>query len=200
MPAVAAVNPSALPQGTTLDVELTGSNTGFRSGASTVAIAGSGVSVVSADVLSPTRIIARLAVAPGAAAGFRDVTVGTDRGDGSIETATGIGAVQVVAPPSGPTVLSVTPSTVVAGSTRNVTISGGLTHFAAGASVANLGAGVTVNSVTVNSPTSAVGNVTVAPGATIGFRDATVQTGGELAGEAVPGRSWSPPPRPRSRA
>src|SRR5207342_1332342 len=36
-PAVAAVSPSAVPQGTTLDVELTGSKTGFRS-ASTVAI------------------------------------------------------------------------------------------------------------------------------------------------------------------
>ena len=36
-PAVAAVSPSAAPQGTTLDVELTGSNTGFRAG-STVAV------------------------------------------------------------------------------------------------------------------------------------------------------------------
>ena len=130
-PALAAVDPSAVPQGTTLDVELTGSNTGFRSG-STVAVAGSGVSVASADVLSPTRIVARLTAAPGAAAGFRDVTVSTDRGDGSIETAKGIGAVQVVGAPTTPTVLSVTPSTVAAGATRDVTISGGLTHFAPG--------------------------------------------------------------------
>jgi Carboxypeptidase regulatory-like domain len=185
-PAVAAVNPSAFPQGTTLDVELTGSKTNFRPGSS-VAIAGSGVSVASADVQSATRIVARLVVAPGAALGFRDVTVSTDRGDGTTETATGIGAVQVVGAPGSPTVLSVTPSTVAVGSTRNVTISGGLTHFAAGTSVANLGAGVTVNSVTVSSPTSAVANVTVAPGATVGFRDVTVTTGGELATEAVPG-------------
>lgn len=184
-PAVAAVSPSTVPPGTTLDVELTGSKTGFRPG-STVTIAGSGVSVASTDVLSPTRIIVRLTAAPGAAAGFRDVTVSTDRGDGSIETAKGIGAVQVVAPPSGPTVLSVTPSTVAVGSTRDITISGGLTHFA-GSSVAGFGAGVTVNSVTVDSPTSAVANVTVAPGAAIGFRDVTVQTGAELARENVPG-------------
>jgi hypothetical protein len=185
-PAVAAVNPSALPQGTTLDVELTGSDTNFHP-ASTVAVAGSGVSVTSTDVQSPTRIVARLAVAPGAAAGFRDVTVTTDLGAGTTETATGIGAVQVVGPPSSPTILSVTPSTVAAGATRNVTISGGLTHFAAGSSVANLGAGVTVNSVTVSSPTSAVANVTVAAGATVGFRDVTVATGGELAAENVTG-------------
>ena len=71
-PAVAAVNPSALPQATTLDIELTGSQTGFRAG-STVAIAGSGVAVVSTDVLSPTRMMIWLAVAPGAATGFRNV-------------------------------------------------------------------------------------------------------------------------------
>jgi len=184
-PAVAAVSPSAAPEGTTLDVELTGSKTGFRT-SSTVVIAGSGVSVASADVLSPTRINLRLTVAPNAPTGFRDVTVSTDRGDGSIETAKGIGAVQVVAPPSVPTVLSVTPSTVAVGSTRAVTISGGLTHFGAN-SVAGFGAGVIVNSVTVASPTSAVANVTVAPGAAVGFRDVTMQTGGEVAGEAVPG-------------
>ena len=74
----------------------------------------------------------RLTAAPDAATGFRDVTVSTDRGDGSIETAKGIGAVQVVGPPAAPTVLSVTPSTVAVGTTRDVTISGGLTHFAAG--------------------------------------------------------------------
>jgi Carboxypeptidase regulatory-like domain len=185
IPAVAAVSPSAVPQGTTLDVELTGSNTGFRPG-STVAVAGSGVSVTSADVLSPTRMVVRLVAAPGAATGFRDVTVHTDRGDGSIETANGIGAVQVVGPPSAPTVLSVTPSTVAVGSTRDVTISGALTHFG-GSSIAGFGAGVTVNSVTAGSPTSAVANVTVAPGAAIGFRDVTVLTGGELAVESVPG-------------
>jgi Matrixin len=184
-PAVAAVSPSVAPQGTTLDVELTGSKTGFRS-QSTVAIAGAGVSVASTGVLSPTRIVVGLTVAPGAATGFRDVTVSTDRGDGSIETARGLGAVQVVAPPSVPTVLSVTPSTVTVGSTRDVTISGGLTHFDAG-SVAGFGAGVIVNSVKVGSPTSAVANVTVTPGAAIGFRDVTVQTGGDVARETVPG-------------
>ena len=58
--------------------------------------------------------------------------------------------------------------------------------FGAG-SVANLGAGVTVSGVTVASPTSAVAHVTVAPGATVGFRDVTVQTGGEIASETVTG-------------
>jgi hypothetical protein len=198
LPAVAAVSPSAVPRGTTLDVELTGSKTGFRAG-STVAIAGAGVSVASADVLSPTRIVMRLTVAPDAATGFRDVTVSTDRGDGSIETAKGIGAVQVVAAPTTPTVLSVTPSTVAVGTARDVTISGALTNFGA-SSIANLGAGVTVSSVTASSPTSAVAHVTVAPGAAVGFRDVTVQTGAEIARETVTGPflvTAAPPAIPR---
>jgi hypothetical protein len=184
-PAVAGLNPSALPRGTTLEVELTGSNTGFRTG-STVAVAGGGVTATVVRVLSPTRLLVRLAVTPGAATGFRDVTVTTNRGDGSLESAKGIGAVQVVGAPAGPSILSVTPSVGAAGSTQDVTISGGLTHFAAG-SVASFGAGVTVNHLTVTSPTRAVANVTVAGGAAIGFRDVTVHTGGETAGETVPG-------------
>jgi hypothetical protein len=185
VPAVAALSPSAVPQGASLTVELTGSNTGFRAG-SAVSVAGAGVSVDSVDVVSPTRLAVRLSAAPGAATGFRDVTVTTPRGDGTTETATGIGAVQVVGAPSSPTVLSVVPSAVAAGDTRDVAISGALTHFAGG-SVANLGAGVTVNRLTVQSPTRAVANVTVGAGAAVGFRDVTVQSGGELAGESVTG-------------
>ncbi|HET8754897.1 MAG TPA: hypothetical protein VFM58_02750, partial [Solirubrobacteraceae bacterium] len=58
-------------------------------------------------------------------------------------------------------------------------------------------------SLTVTSPTSAVAHVTIAPGATIGFRDVTVQTGGELASETVPGPflvTAAPPPLPRLTA
>ena len=197
-PAVAALSPSAVPQGTSLAVELTGSNTGFRSG-SAVSVVGAGVSVDSVDVLSPTRLAVRLSAAPGAATGFDDVIVTTPRGDGTTETAKGIGAVQVVGAPAAPTVLSVVPSAVAAGETRDVTISGALTHFAAG-SVASLGAGVTVNRLTVRSPTSAVANVTVAAGATVGFRDVTVQSGGELATESVTGPflvTAAPPAVPR---
>jgi hypothetical protein len=198
-PAVAALYPSVLPRGTSLELELTGSNTGFRGG-STLAVAGSGVTVAALQVLSPTRIAARLTVAPDAALGFRDVTVTTDRGDGSTETARGIGAIQVTGPPAGPTVLSVTPSTGAVGTTEDVTISGGLTHFAGGSSAASFGPGVTVSSLTVVSPTSAVARVTIGAGADVGFRDVSVQTGAEHAGESVSGPflvTAAPPPVPR---
>jgi hypothetical protein len=180
-PAVAALEPALAPRATALDVELTGSNTGFRA-SSALAVAGGGVTVSELHVLSPTRLTARLTVDAGAGTGFRDVTVTTTRGDGSTETATGIGALQVTAAPSAPAILSVSPGTGTAGTTEDVRISGGATHF--GASVASFGPGVTVNSLTVQSPTTAVANVTVAPGAAIQFNDVTVQTGGELAARA----------------
>jgi sulfur carrier protein ThiS len=195
-PAVAAVNPAAVPRSTALDVELTGSTTNFRAG-STVAVAGSGVTASAVRVLSPTRIVVRLAATSGATLGFRDVTVSTALGSGTTETATGIGAVRVTPPPSGPAILSVTPSTGGAGSTENVTISGGLTHFGAG-SLASFGAGVTVNHLTVTSPTAAVANVTAAPAATIGFRSVTVTTGGEAPTRANAFLVTAPaPPFPR---
>jgi hypothetical protein len=174
-PTVAAATPPALPRGAALDVELEGSGTSFGSG-STVAVGGTGVSVGATQVLSPTRITVRLSVAAGAALGFRDVTV-TNGG----ETARGLGALQVLEAPDSPAVVSVSPPVVAAGSTRDVTLSGALTHFG-GASVADFGDGVTVNHLTASSATSAVANVTVAAGATIGFRAVSVQTGGESAG------------------
>jgi hypothetical protein len=171
-PAVGAVSPATVPRGNGLDVELTGSNTGFRA-SSTVAVSGTGVTVSAVRVQSPTRIVVHLAAAAAAPLGFRDVTVSTNRGDGTIETAKGLGAVEVVAPPGAPTILSVTPSAGAIGTTENVTISGGATHFAAG-NAANFGTGVTVNHLTVTSPTSAVANVTVTAGATLGFHDVTL--------------------------
>jgi hypothetical protein len=143
-------------------------------------VSGTGVTASAVRVLSPTRIVVHLAATGAAAGGFRNVTVSTPRGDGTTETATGIGAVEIVGPPAGPTVLSVTPSVGAVGSTENVTISGGATHFA-GASVAGFGAGVSVNHLTVTSPTSAVANITIDPGAAIGVRSVSVQTGGETA-------------------
>ena len=126
-----------------LDVELTGSNTGFRPG-SAVSVAGTGVSVDSVDVLGADA--SRRAADGGAGCrdrvprrhrhhaarrrhdrdGARDRRRPGARGAGLSDRAVGL------------------PSTVAAGETRDVTISGGLTHFAGG-SVASFGAGVTVN-------------------------------------------------------
>ena len=55
------------------------------------------------------------------------------------------------------------------------------TSFIDGTTQAFFGDGITVNGVTVNSPTSATANISVAAGATPGFRTVTLVTEGETA-------------------
>lgn len=195
VPAVGLVTPGDGPQGSTLNVEITGANTNFQT-SSVVSFAGNGIAVNSQTVNSATRIIANLSIAPGAALGFRDVTVTTDLGGGVTETATGVGAFRVVAPPAGPTILGVVPSLGAQGETLDVSISGANTNFVDGVSVANFGPGITVNFTTVTSPTSAVANLTIDGAAAIGFRDVRVTTNEEIADEAVlgPFLVTAPPP------
>src|SRR4029079_8795692 len=57
-------------------------------------------------------------------------------------------------------------------------------------------AGVTVNHLTVTSPTSAVANVTIAPGAAIGVRSVSVQTGGAQASDPAGHQFLVAPPAP----
>jgi len=76
-----------------------------------------------------------------------------------------------------PTVLSATPNSLPAGTTLDVTLTGRKTNWIQGySSVAFSGAGLTVNSVTVNSPTSITVSVTVASSAPPNFSNVTVST------------------------
>ena len=195
VPAVGLVSPGDGPQNGQLSVEIRGSNTNFQA-TSAVAFSGSGITVNSISVNSPESITARITITPGAAVGFRDVTVTTALGSGSTEAARGGGAFNVVAPPTTPTVISVNPPNIARGQRLNVSISGASTHFAAGTSTVSFGSGVTVNSVSVTNSTSLVADVTVAPDAAIGFRDVRVTTGSEVAGENVVGPFLvtAPPP------
>jgi hypothetical protein len=59
------------------------------------------------------------------------------------------------------------------------------THFASGESVADFGAGISVNSLTVNGAASAVANVTISDLATLGVRAVRVTTGSEIAVSVV---------------
>ncbi|HEX8686482.1 MAG TPA: hypothetical protein VF654_08270, partial [Pyrinomonadaceae bacterium] len=169
VPAVGLVSPGDGPRGATLSVEIRGSNTNFQS-SSAVSFSGSGIAVNSRVVNSPESITANITIQPGAATGFRDVVVTTSLGSSSVERAEGVGAFNVVTPPTTPTVLGVSPTQGARGQTLNVTVSAAATHFAAGSAV-TFGSGVTVNSVSVVNATSLVANVTVAPDAPTGYRD-----------------------------
>ncbi len=76
-----------------------------------------------------------------------------------------------------PTVLSASPNRVYAGTTLEVTLTGAKTNWIQGNStVAFSAAGITVDSVAVNSPTSITATISVDPGAALDFSDVTVTT------------------------
>jgi hypothetical protein len=77
---------------------------------------------------------------------------------------------------------SVTPNVGQQGQTlAGVAIAGQNTNFMQGATVASFGVGITINSLTVSSATSATANITVQNGAALGGRTVTMTTGAEVA-------------------
>lgn len=85
-----------------------------------------------------------------------------------------------------PTLASITPDFGTPGQTVVVTATG--TGFLSGPSSVSVGAGITINSVVVNSATQLVANITVSPSATIGTRSFTVSNaspGGGTSGAQV---------------
>jgi len=195
VPAVGLVSPVSGFQGATMTVTITGSNTNFTA-ASTIAFSGGGITVNSTSTLSATSITANITIDPASTLSFRDVTVTTNLGGGSIETAKGTGSFQVEAPPSSATLTGATPATGGEGQTVNVQISAIKSHFVAGTSTANFGAGVTVNSLTVANSAAATANVTIDPAAGIGFRHVSVTTGAEIAGDTGHGAFFVTAPAP----
>jgi hypothetical protein len=98
---------------------------------------------------------------------------GTNIQDSGTANCVGTGTVPQ---PTGPSVISVTPTGAVVGNAgATVEITG--TGFAAGSTV-DFGAGVTVKATNVVSPTRIVATVDIAPGASTGARDVVVTTAG----------------------
>ena len=64
--------------------------------------------------------------------------------------------------------------------TLNIAITGNYSNFYQGISGLSFGSGITINAVTVTSPTSLMANVTVTGAAPLGAHDITVTTGSEI--------------------
>jgi hypothetical protein len=84
-----------------------------------------------------------------------------------------------IAPP--PQLLTIAPTQLPQGQTADIAITGLDTNFVNGTTVANLGAGVTVNGVAVSSPTQVTVNATIDANAAPGPRTVTLTTGVEVA-------------------
>jgi hypothetical protein len=102
-------------------------------------------------------------------------TLSTSKGDGGLQLM-GSWAVTL------PALSGITPNSGYQGQNlTSVTISGSATNFVQGATVASFGAGIVVNSLTVQSAQSATANIAIAPAATLGSRTVSMTTGAQVA-------------------
>ncbi|MBZ5626714.1 MAG: hypothetical protein LAQ69_49755 [Acidobacteriia bacterium] len=171
---ISNISQSAGAQGTSVSVTIAGLYSNFTPNISAVG-AGGGVTASSVVVSSKTLLTATFAIASAAATGLRDVTVTTG---GEVAALTGgflVGAGPALTLPS------VTPSGGAQGQVLDIAVAGQNTNFAQGATIANFGDGIRVNSVTVLDPTHASVNITIDSLTYTGSRTVTVVTGGEFA-------------------
>ena len=170
-PTLASIAPSQGVRGGTVAVTLTGTN--FVGGATTVAVAGDGVTVTNVVVGSGTSLAATFVIDPAATLGARAVTVATAGGRSGAQTFT----ISLLAP----TLTSVAPNQGAPGASVAVTLIG--TNFVVGATTVNVaGGGVTVTNVIAGSATSLSANFALDPAAAVGARTVTVTTAGGTSG------------------
>jgi hypothetical protein len=165
-PQAASVSPASRGQGAA-DQQLTIAGSNFAR-AATVSISGSGVTLEPAAFVDTSHLTVVADIASNATVGPRDVTVANT--DGQSSTCNGCFTVN-----GKPTVTATAPNSRGQGAeNQNVVLTG--TNFLTGAS-ADFGVGITVNSTSVQIPTSATANVTVSPAAVPGSRDITMRNG-----------------------
>ena len=172
--AILSVNPNTGKQNTVgLQVTITGNNTHFTQAAPSVSL-GSGIVTTQVQVLSDTTLTATVNISPSAP--IQNNTVNVTTGGESASLGNGFGVTI-----GNPYVASVSPISAHQGDSVVVTVTGGDTNFAAGVTTADLGSGITVNSVTVTSKTSATVAINIDSAATVGVRTVTMTTGSEVA-------------------
>jgi len=178
-PAVTYTAPNTALQGGTLDLVINASNTNFND-SSEVSLSG-GIVVNGVQVLSATQLVANVTVSSDITPDFYDVNVTTRLGT-ETEIATGRGALQVITPRGWAEVLSVAPSMSVMGTTAVVEISGFSTNFDETSTV-SFETGVTVQEITVQSPTLLTATINIAADAKAGWHRVLVRSGSQRSGK-----------------
>ena len=171
----ATLNPSSAHQGSATTVVITGSATAF--GPTTTVNFGADITAGAVSVNGPTSLSVPIVLANVAATGSRSVTITTG---GQVVTAT----FTVVA--GVPVMTAISPNMIQPTQTESVAITGAFTSWVNGTTQANFGPGIAVGGaaagafgpVTVNNATSLSASL-VTSGATTGFRNVQIQTGGQ---------------------
>ena len=158
-PDVTSVNPLQGVQTQSLDVVLAGN---YFTGATSVSF-GAGITTNSYTVDSANQITANISIAAGATAGVRDVTVTTP---GGTDTLTSGFTVLTM-----PSISAVSPTEADQGASLPVTITGANFN---GVTAVGFGAGIAVDSFTVDTDAQITASITINDGAAVGARDVSV--------------------------
>ena len=185
-PTLTSISPNSGVHGQSVPVTLTGTN--FVAGA-TINLSGAGITVSNTTVVSATQIAATFTIAANAATGAQNVTVTTSGGTSGAQPFTVNSA-----PPTPPTLTSISPNNGVQGQSVPVTLTG--TNFVAGATVGVTGTGITVSSTTVLSATQITATFAIAANAATGAQNVTVTTSDGTSGAQSFTVNLAPPPPP----
>ena len=169
-PVLTGINPASANRGTTaFAIALTGSG---LTGTTSVNFSGGGITVTSFTVDNPGSISATINIAPGAAAGARNVTVTAPTNGGTSNAVT----FTVTVPPVGLT--GIAPATGARGTVQAVTLTGISFQSATNppTGIAVTGGGIAVSGFTVTSDMTITANFTIAPTAALTARNVTVTT------------------------
>ena len=184
VPSITSVAPGSALPGRSVQVTITGRNTHFVQGTTTVNF-GPGVSVDNGmvgatgpvTVTSPTSASAQLSIPANAPLGNRTVYVSTANEQAFLANGFSVNGK--------PALISATPSSVQQGKTLTGRIVGVFTSFQQAVTVASFGAGISVRGaaagrlvqLTVTSATSATAQIVVVANAPVGLRTLSVTTG-----------------------
>ena len=166
---ISAVSPNSGRQDQTgLVIAVSGFATHFTAATPSINF-GPGVSVTNIQILSDTNLNATVNISASAPVQYNDVVVTTLGEVASLASGFRVG--------SGiPFVSSASPNSAHQNDTLNVVVTALYTHFSQANTTADFGAGITVNTLTVNSSTQATANITIDPAAATGARNITMAT------------------------
>ena len=172
-PTLVSATGASAAQGASFSTGILGQYTNFATGVTTVSL-GNGVNVSGVTVNSPTSLTVTGTVNPVAFTGTSNISVTTGTQVVSLLNAFTVS--------QGPAAISlVSPNSGAQNQTFNVAITGTNTHFSQNVTVAGFGQGISVNTLTINSATSATANITIAANATAQVNSVTLTTSGEIA-------------------
>jgi hypothetical protein len=181
LPVVTSINPTGATVGATVPVTITGSNltgaSAINIAAPSVGVGGNvGVTASNLQVVSPTQLTATFTVPQNATPGTLNVTVTTPVGTSTPPVPFSVAAI--------PTLSSINPSVGDAGANVSVTLTG--TNFISPATINVSDTAVSVNQVTVVSPTQITAVFAIGSGAKTGTdANVTVTTPGGTSGGAA---------------